>query len=97
MVYELIKVRFTEYVVEIMTEEHRLEKLKIIGMHCATCAVTIEKKLKSLAGVVEAAVNFATEEAEVRYNPGRISLSDIVRAVRDVEYDVYKEEMRKFI
>ena len=39
-------------------------------MTCAACAARIEKKLNRLEGV-EATVNFATEEASVRYNPAR--------------------------
>lgn len=70
----------------------RTEKLKLIGMHCASCAVTIEKKLSFLKGVVDAVVNFAGEEAKVGYDPSKITLKDIVNAVRDVGYDVYKEE-----
>ena len=70
----------------------RIEKLKLVGMHCASCAVTIEKKLKSLKGVVSAVVNFASEEAEVEYDPSKVTLKEIVNAIRDVGYDVYKEE-----
>ncbi|RLE45957.1 MAG: hypothetical protein DRJ31_10585 [Candidatus Methanomethylicota archaeon] len=75
-----------------MSAELVVERLKLVGMHCATCAVTIEKKLKSLPGVADASVSFAGEEATVKYDPKRVSLGDIVRAVRDVGYDVYKEE-----
>ena len=74
-----------------MVEE--AEKFKIVGMHCASCAVTIEKKLKSIRGIRSATVNFATEEAEVRYDLKRITLKEIVNAVRNVGYDVYKEEV----
>ena len=75
-----------------MSEKAVTEKLKIVGMHCASCAGTIERKLRSLRGVMEAAVSFAAEEALVKYNPKEVVLKDIVRAVRDVGYDVYKEE-----
>ena len=68
------------------------EKLKLIGMHCASCAVTIEKKLRSTEGVVEASVSFAAEDATVVYDPSKTSLKRIVEAVRSVGYDVYKEE-----
>lgn len=71
----------------------RVEKLKLIGMHCAACAVRIEKRLRSLSGVVDAEVHFAAEEGEVRYDPGKITLKDIVDSIRDVGYDVYKEEV----
>lgn len=69
-----------------------LEKLKIVGMHCATCATTIEKKLKPIKGVFRASVNLAAEEAEIEYDPSQVGLKEIVSAVRSVGYDVYKEE-----
>ncbi len=68
------------------------EKLKLIGMHCASCAVTIEKKLRSTEGVVDVTVSFAAEDATVVYDPSKTSLKRIVEAVRSVGYDVYKEE-----
>ncbi len=39
----------------------------VIGMHCASCAGTIEKALKDVAGVAGANVNIATEKATVEY------------------------------
>ena len=42
--------------------------LSIIGMHCASCAVTIEKVLKKAPGVISASVNYATEKASVEYD-----------------------------
>src|SRR4030042_705598 len=44
--------------------EQQLEKatIDIIGMHCASCAVTIEESLNKVEGVSKAAVNFATEK-----------------------------------
>ncbi|MCD6368793.1 MAG: copper-translocating P-type ATPase [Thermoproteales archaeon] len=67
--------------------------MKIVGMHCATCAITIERKLKSLRGVIDAQVSLASESADIVYDPGKVSMKEIVRAVRDVGYDVYKEEI----
>jgi len=65
------------------------EKLKIIGMHCATCAVTIENKLRLLKGIVDAQVNLASEVAVVLYDSEEASM----KTVRDVGYDVYEEEL----
>lgn len=43
--------------------------LIISGMHCASCANTIEKKLKKVPGVKEANVNFASEKATIFFDP----------------------------
>jgi Cu+-exporting ATPase len=62
--------------------------LPITGMTCANCAMTIERTLKRLDGVVGANVNLASERASVEYLPGVVSLAAIQQAIRDVGYDV---------
>ena len=41
------------------------KKYNVVGMHCASCASIITKKLSKISGVDSVAVNFATETAEV--------------------------------
>jgi Cu+-exporting ATPase len=72
-------------------EKKRLE-LKISGMHCATCAVNIEKSLAIVGKAEHAEVNFGTDTARVEYNPARATLSDIERAVREAGYEVIHEQ-----
>jgi len=69
------------------------ERLKIIGMHCATCVTTIEKVVSGVRGVVSVQASLASNEALVTYDPSRVSLRDIVKAVRGAGYDVYREEV----
>lgn len=57
------------------------------GMTCSSCAQTVEKTAKHLAGVSEAAVNLATEKMVVRFNPGNIQARDIIGAVKEAGYD----------
>lgn len=63
-------------------------ELQISGMSCAACSARVEKRLKELPGVEEAAVNLATNRARVTYIPGLIDLSEIEQAVRDLGYDL---------
>ena len=60
--------------------------LKIIGMHCANCAVTIEKALGATAGVEKASVNFATEELTVDHDETRITRDALARKVKALGY-----------
>jgi len=60
-------------------------RLELEGMTCASCAARIERKLNKLEGV-EATVNFATEEAAVAYDPARVAVDDLLRAVEAIGY-----------
>jgi Cu+-exporting ATPase len=44
----------------------RLIELSIGGMHCASCVASVERALGGVEGVASAAVNLATERAQVR-------------------------------
>ncbi len=62
--------------------------LPVAGMSCASCVTRVERAVKKLPGVVEAAVNLATEQATVEYVPGATGREAIVAAVRGAGYDV---------
>src|SRR5690606_3858637 len=60
--------------------------LAITGMTCASCVRRVERALTRLDGVEAAAVNLATERASVTYDPERVSLDQILRAVQATGY-----------
>jgi Cu+-exporting ATPase len=59
-------------------------KLELEGMSCASCAARIEQRLNRLDGV-EATVNLATEQANVRYR-GSVTVDELVGAVEAAGY-----------
>ena len=58
--------------------------LKIVGMHCASCAVNIEKSISKQPGVRSASVNYANNSAQVEFDDKQINLSQISKAVSAV-------------
>ncbi|MDP2953583.1 MAG: heavy metal translocating P-type ATPase, partial [Chloroflexota bacterium] len=62
--------------------------LPIGGMTCAACVAHVEEALQGLRGVRSARVNLATEKAQVEYDPSRVGLKDMEKAVVDVGYQV---------
>jgi Cu+-exporting ATPase len=68
--------------------------LPVQGMTCASCVNRVEKALKSLKGVVDVSVNFATQRASVEYLPGEATIRDLKRVVQEAGYEVLevKEE-----
>jgi len=68
--------------------------LQITGMHCASCAASIEESLNKVEGVSKVAVNFATEKAYVEYDPSKASPQALEEAIKEAGYGVLKEEAR---
>ena len=62
--------------------------LKIQGMHCAHCALTIEKILSKQKGVVSANVNFTLGHCVIEYEPEKISLNELKKTVKTAGYKV---------
>jgi len=60
--------------------------LHITGMTCASCVQNIEHGLGKLDGVLKVSVNLTTEKGTVEYDPGRITVQDIIKAVTDIGY-----------
>ncbi|MFZ5845173.1 MAG: heavy metal translocating P-type ATPase [Patescibacteria group bacterium] len=58
----------------------------IVGMHCASCAQNIERKLKETTGVVDANVNYGSEQASVEFDEKACNLPTLARAVEDIGY-----------
>jgi P-type Cu+ transporter len=73
--------------------EKKKAELKVTGMTCATCAVTIEESLSKLKDVSKASVNFGTDTAHVEYDPEKVSLPDLENAVKEAGYNVVNQEV----
>jgi heavy metal translocating P-type ATPase len=58
-------------------------ELSIEGMTCASCVGRVERALRAVPGVSEAAVNLATERATVK---GGVDAATLIRAVEAVGY-----------
>jgi Cu+-exporting ATPase len=73
--------------------EKKKAELKVTGMTCATCAVNIEESLSKLKDVSKVSVNFSTDSAHVEYDPEKVTLPDLEKAVREAGYNVVNQEM----
>ena len=56
------------------------ETFAVKGMHCASCAVVIEKTFKKQPGVQAVEVNYGTETAKVSFDSTTTSPAEIGRA-----------------
>jgi Cd2+/Zn2+-exporting ATPase len=71
-------------------EKHAGRRLAMAvdGMHCADCALNIERSIKHISGVLEAGVNYVTGTAVVYYDPYRVGPDKIRKAIERPGYAV---------
>ena len=64
----------------------------ISDMSCANCAEANATALEDTPGVIGAEVNYATDEAQVTYNPAEASRDDLYDAIEDAGYSPVRED-----
>ncbi|SDP80797.1 heavy metal translocating P-type ATPase [Clostridium gasigenes] len=66
--------------------------MKIEGMTCASCAKAVERATRKIDGVTEANVNYATEKLIINYEPSKVKVIDIKKAIEKAGYKAIEEE-----
>ncbi len=66
-------------------------EIRIAGMTCAMCAKAIETSIMDLPGTISAQVNLGKETALVAWDPEKVGLVDIEKAVAGAGYQVIDE------
>jgi Cd2+/Zn2+-exporting ATPase len=74
-----------------LARRYNHDHLGISGLDCADCALTVEKAISRLEGVVWASVNFASSKMSIEYEAGRINRSEIAAVVKRLGYGVKEE------
>ena len=71
------------------TNADQLVSFHVSGMHCASCAANIQRKLYGTEGVETATVNYANEQATVKTDGQSDTLKHIEQAVADLGYHAH--------
>ncbi len=61
--------------------------IPIQGMHCASCAVTIEKDLAQVQGVAKASANFAMACATIEYDENVVTIEMLADTIKKTGYE----------
>ncbi len=62
--------------------------MPVLGMTCANCVATVERSVKKIEGVSEAAVNFSTEKVTVTYDPAKTTPQAMLERIAKAGYQV---------
>ena len=66
-------------------------------MTCAACSKAVERVTKKLDGVEDSSVNIATEKAIITYDPTKVRLSQITKAIEKAGYEPITEENKETV
>lgn len=67
------------------------KKFKITGMHCSSCAMTIDMDLEEIEGVKGVKTSYAKQETEVEFDPDKVSDDLIAAAIKKSGYSAILE------
>ncbi|WP_018413047.1 heavy metal translocating P-type ATPase [Methyloversatilis thermotolerans] len=93
-VYDLPEVQadFVRTVAHPDCAQAREALLIIEGIRCAACVWLNEQHVGRLPGLLDLDINYATRRARVVWDPARISLSGILRAVAEIGYEAWPND-----
>ncbi|MDD9209177.1 heavy metal translocating P-type ATPase [Aeromonas dhakensis] len=88
--YDLAEVQ-QDFVTDSATGSHKVREIQLTveGLTCAACAWLIERHLGNLAGLHYINVNTTTHRARIKWDPDRLSLSNILKGFAKIGYRAY--------
>ena len=61
--------------------------LKIIGMHCTSCAINIDFELEDIEGVKEAKTHYAKQQTEITFDNEHVAVEEIIAIIGKLGYE----------
>jgi Cu2+-exporting ATPase/Cu+-exporting ATPase len=61
---------------------------KVNGMHCASCATIINKKLSSIPNISSVSVNYGNEKAKIDYDSDKVSVAEMNMVIEKLGYSL---------
>ena len=62
--------------------------IDVVGMHCASCATLISRRLKKVPGVMDANVNYANQKALIDCSES-VTDAQLIKAVEEAGYKAF--------
>ena len=62
--------------------------LKVEGMSCGHCKMTVEQALLSVPGVKDVVADLKAKTVKITYSDGKVALPDLRKTIADAGYEV---------
>lgn len=66
-----------------------IKKFKVEGMHCSSCAMSIDFDLEDIEGVKSATTNYASQVSVVEIDNEKVKVEDIIKSIKRIGYSAY--------
>lgn len=60
--------------------------LKIEGMHCSSCSISIDMDLEDIDGVKSAKTNYYKNVTEVEFDVDKLSIDKVIESIKNTGY-----------
>lgn len=77
-----------------MPNTKQTQTFNVSGMHCASCASLIKRKLSKLDGVETCEVNFGTEKAQLTFNPEKVTVPQMNTELKKLGYSLEHHQIQ---
>ena len=61
-------------------------KIKVTGMHCASCALSIDDELEAIDGVRKASTSFPRGRTKLEYDEAKVDVETVRAAIAGLGY-----------
>ena len=75
-----------------MTETIQEESYKVLGMTCASCAISLESYLKPVDGVEFVSVNYPNQSVLMKYNTAQVSKEQLRDKAKEIGYTLLLDD-----
>jgi copper chaperone CopZ len=65
-----------------------IQKFKVEGMHCTSCAMSIDMDLEDIEGIAAAKTSYPSSTTEVTYDATKVDMQKIIGAISGAGYTV---------
>jgi copper chaperone len=66
-------------------------KLKVSGMHCGNCALSVDDALEELEGVKKSSTSFARGRTKLEYDETKVDLDTVRSVIAELGYQAQPE------
>lgn len=75
-----------------MSRTDQTQSVSVVGIHCASCASIIKRKLEKIDGVESCEVNVGTEKAQLHFDSQKVSVADMNQTIGKLGYSLIEQE-----